>query len=1064
MTNMFDPNCDAVMATCNLGNGIWTQYYASGQVQSQQDQLGRSTAFVYSGDPTSVGGGTTKITDPKRNVTVDSYQYGVLTSQTKGHGTTSAGTWQYRYDPVSAASVLAIDPDGNATATTVDPSGNVLSTLDPMSRTTSATYNSFNEPRTQTDGNGVTTTSMYDANGNLTSVSRPLLNSSNGVLATQTTSYCYYGSTTCGAPAGPVGDLYSMTDPDGNVWLYTYDAYGDRATVTDPLGHVSTTCYNTIGWALASYTPKAGAITCATPSPSSPYETQYGYVQANSQVDQFGDVQTVTNPLGQMTTMRDDADRNPTSQTDATGETTTFDYDLANELTDTMRPGGTDLKTAYFVDGTVKNEKDGTGTDIVAYTYDGQARVSTVVDALNQVTKFGYDAAGNETSKIDPSGSCTAPPVSGCTSMTYDAANELASVSYSDTSGANVSNISYDGDGQRQGLTDGTGNSSWTYDSLRRLTTYTNGAGAVVGYDYLTPTGQYDLKDQVGHIVYPHSAGTVAQAWDAVGRLASVEDWNSQTVGFGYDANSNLQTETVPSSPAVTDTFGYDTADRMASVAVSNGTSLFSATYTRNSDELLKTDSSVPAGQDSYKYSELNQICYAGPGTTPGCPTPPSGSYPYTYDHADNLTTTENSTQSGSTAQQFDAADRLCWTVAAPAPTGATCAIALTNATTFQYDVRDNRTATVPPSGSATCYGYDQANRLTAITAGTGTACTSPTPVASYGYDADGLRMNRTVSSLTTQFSWDVAGTIPLLLQETNATATTNYIYGPGGLPIEQIAGGVTSWLHHDQLGSTRLVTNAAGAAVAGYTYDPYGNLVASSGTASTAFRFAGQYLDTESGFYYLRMRYYDPATAQFLSRDPAVSLTRSPYGYVAGNPLNVSDPLGLWGLPDLNPVDWAKAGAGAVGKAASTAWNATGGKAVNWVQHNLCFTPGNSRCEPLAPTVGVCANAGIYGGIGYSGGVCLVASGGFQHVGLTFSGGAGVGLGGGISGGPMVSNAPCINALSGPFAEGGGGAGPFAGNGQVGANGVWTGSGGFGYSTPEGYGGATRTIVWQWW
>lgn len=40
--------------------------------------------------------------------------------------------------------------------------------------------------------------------------------------------------------------------------------------------------------------------------------------------------------------------------------------------------------------------------------------------------------------------------------------------------------------------------------------------------------------------------------------------------------------------------------------------------------------------------------------------------------------------------------------------------------------------------------------------------------------------------------------------------------------------------------------------------------------------------------------RYYDPATAQFLSRDPISQRTRSPYGYVYGNPLNARDPSGL--------------------------------------------------------------------------------------------------------------------------------------------------------------------------
>jgi RHS repeat-associated protein len=59
-------------------------------------------------------------------------------------------------------------------------------------------------------------------------------------------------------------------------------------------------------------------------------------------------------------------------------------------------------------------------------------------------------------------------------------------------------------------------------------------------------------------------------------------------------------------------------------------------------------------------------------------------------------------------------------------------------------------------------------------------------------------------------------------------------------------------------------------------------------------FMFAGQYFDSDSGLYYLRARYYDPSTGQFLSRDPLVDLTREPYGYVHDNPLNFTDPSGL--------------------------------------------------------------------------------------------------------------------------------------------------------------------------
>jgi len=41
--------------------------------------------------------------------------------------------------------------------------------------------------------------------------------------------------------------------------------------------------------------------------------------------------------------------------------------------------------------------------------------------------------------------------------------------------------------------------------------------------------------------------------------------------------------------------------------------------------------------------------------------------------------------------------------------------------------------------------------------------------------------------------------------------------------------------------------------------------------------------------------RYYDPVTGQFPSVDPAVSITGQPYGYAGGDPVNNSDPLGLW-------------------------------------------------------------------------------------------------------------------------------------------------------------------------
>jgi YD repeat-containing protein len=258
--------------------------------------------------------------------------------------------------------------------------------------------------------------------------------------------------------------------------------------------------------------------------------------------------------------------------------------------------------------------------------------------------------------------------------------------------------------------------------------------------------------------------------------------------------------------------------------------------YGRDNANQLTSDSSIPSSSGSYQYNTLNQLCYAGSSTRSACSSPPRGAIPYAYDAADNLT------QTGSTQQTFNNAGELCWTAAS---SGA-CASPPSGATTYAYDTRGNRTTVTPPAGAATNLSYDQANRLTAYAS-----------IAAYAYNGDGLRMSKTVSGITSQFLWDVAPAVPLLLKD----GSTAYVYGPGALPFEQINGSTVLWLHHDQLGSTRLVTDTTGASQATYTFDPYGNITASTGTITNPLRFAGQYRDGESSLYYLRARNYDPAT-----------------------------------------------------------------------------------------------------------------------------------------------------------------------------------------------------------
>ncbi|HTU80235.1 MAG TPA: RHS repeat-associated core domain-containing protein, partial [Solirubrobacteraceae bacterium] len=104
---------------------------------------------------------------------------------------------------------------------------------------------------------------------------------------------------------------------------------------------------------------------------------------------------------------------------------------------------------------------------------------------------------------------------------------------------------------------------------------------------------------------------------------------------------------------------------------------------------------------------------------------------------------------------------------------------------------------------------------------------------------------------------------------------------------------GTVEYLHHDQQGSTRLITGSTGKVEGKCSYSAYGTPTC-EGTATTPLGWDGQYTSSDTGLVYLRAREYDPNTAQFLSRDPLTPITGEPYSYAEDNPLNETDPTGL--------------------------------------------------------------------------------------------------------------------------------------------------------------------------
>ena len=599
-------------------------YDGQGRVTEQTDQLGRTTKFAYAGEPLTETGGSTTITDSKGNVIVQNYRFGELESETKGYGTPQAATWIFGYDPATLGMTSVTDPNGHTTTSIFDSEGNTLTSTDALGRTATNTYDSLNDRLTTTDPLGVTTTTTYDGHGNLLSSSRPL----SGTSDVQGTTYTY-------GDASHPGDVTAMTDPEGNAWKYTYDAYGDRTSSTDPLGNTATFTYNTIGWLLSTTSPRGNAAGANAAS----FTTTYAH-------NSFGQTTETVDPLGHKTTSQYDSDHKLIASTDANGNTTTNTYDAADEQTAVHRADGTTLQTTYWPDGTVKEQIDGAGHP-TRYEYDPLGRVSAVTDPLGRTTQYGYDLAGNRITVTDPVGRVTA--------TTYDAANEPTSITYSDGKTPNVAGITYDADGERTAETDGSGAWSWRWDSLHRLTNVTEGNSGTVKY-------QYDLRNSPTMITYPNGH-SVTRGYDAAGRWTSVTDWLGNTTNFAYDPDGNMATETLPAGTGITDTSTYANDDTLSAINDKRGAStLFAANYTRDANRQLTGDSSQPTTEGGYGYTALNQLCYAGTGTG-SCTSPLSGATQYQYDSADNLV------RMGATTQTFDAANELT-SASAPAGSG----------------------------------------------------------------------------------------------------------------------------------------------------------------------------------------------------------------------------------------------------------------------------------------------------------------------------------------------------------------------------------------------------------
>ncbi|HVN90971.1 MAG TPA: RHS repeat-associated core domain-containing protein [Candidatus Binataceae bacterium] len=195
------------------------------------------------------------------------------------------------------------------------------------------------------------------------------------------------------------------------------------------------------------------------------------------------------------------------------------------------------------------------------------------------------------------------------------------------------------------------------------------------------------------------------------------------------------------------------------------------------------------------------------------------------------------------------------------------------------YDLNGNLTN----DGSNT-YQWNARNHLSSMTGVTN---------ASFTYDGAGRRAGKTINGTTTQFTYDRLNPVQELDGSTNVTA--NLLTG---LNIDEYfsrtdVSGQMNFLT-DMLGSTLGLTDLSGTLDTQYSYDPFGNTIASGTSSGNPYQYAGREND-DAGLYYYRARYYNPSLQRFISQDPLgfAGGDVNAFTYAHNRPTFYSDPFG---------------------------------------------------------------------------------------------------------------------------------------------------------------------------